>query len=156
MTSGIDPEPAAEERELAAVIDLLGGPRSFGGAPDPLVLHDRLVRGLPRRALKHFLARCPCLAEDPALPKVLGLALSPGGTRTRRKLSSHQSSQLLRIALVVAKAAPLFGGIDAADRWLVRPTLGLGGRRPLDLLVTPIGSALVADYLQQMAFGVYV
>lgn len=54
------------------------------------------------------------------------------------------------------QAAPLSGGIEAADRWLVRPALGLGGRRPLDLLETPLGGALVADDLVQRAYGVYV
>src|SRR3546814_12940236 len=51
---------------------------------------------------------------------------------------------------------PLLGGLATADAWVVRPTLGLGGRRPLDPLATPVGAALVADHLVRLEFGVYV
>ena len=156
ISQTLTPEPAAEEAERAAVIDLLGGPRAFGDATDSLGLHDRLVRGLPRRALRHFTGRCPLVGEDPALARVLGLGPARPGARRAGRLSSHASGQLWRLALVVAQAAPLLGGTDAADRWLVRPAVGLGGRRPLDLLATPAGAAFVADHLVQLAFGVYV
>src|SRR3546814_6164480 len=70
-------------------------------------------------------------------------------------LSSPQSGQLFRLALVVTKAMPLLGGLATADAWVVRPTSGLGGRRPLDLLETPVGAALVADHIVRLGFGVY-
>src|SRR3546814_11716045 len=77
-----------------------------------------------------------------------------GGARRSRRLSSPQSGQLFRLALVVTKAMPLLGGLATADAWVVRPTLGLGGRRPLDLIETPVGAALVADPLVRPERGV--
>jgi uncharacterized protein (DUF2384 family) len=44
--------------------------------------------------------------------------------------------------------------MEAAERWLLH--LGLGRRRPLDLLETPTGCALVAEHLIQRDYGVYV
>lgn len=61
---------------------------------------------------------------------------------------------LARSAAGVAKAVgPCVG---AAERWLMKPAMGLGRRRPLDLLETAAGCELVADHLIQLEFGVYV
>jgi len=152
--------PAAEI-DLSQVADLLAGRRWFGGGAleNPLELHDRLVRGLPASALKHFANHCPLLAKDPARDRILGSAPAPReklpGHRTGR-LSSHESGQLWRLATMVIRAAPVFGGTEAAERWLVHPAFGLDRRRPLDLLETPAGVAIVSDHLVQLAFGVYI
>lgn len=153
-------ETAADEVDLAPVVELLGGARLLGGPMEgPLDLHDLLCRGLPVSALECFADRCPMVAQDAALGRVLGKAHTlPTGRGSRRvaRLSTHQSSQLWRLAVVVTRAAPIFGGIEAAEHWLVRPALGLDRRRPLDLVETPAGVGLVDDHLVQLEFGVYI
>jgi putative toxin-antitoxin system antitoxin component (TIGR02293 family) len=42
-----------------------------------------------------------------------------------------------------------------AEQWLEHPAIGLNQRRPIDLLGTPAGVALVEDYLLRLEFGVY-
>lgn len=151
------PKTIAAEADLAAVAKLLGGRRWLGGGAleDPLSfsLHDRLVRGLPASALTRFTCHFPQLAQDPAFVRILG---RPPSSRDRRRLGSHESGQLWRITSILVKAKPLFGGTAAAERWLVQHAIGLGGRRPLDLLETPAGYALVDDHLVQLEHGVYV
>ena len=152
--------PAAET-DVARAADLLGGQRwlAAGVLDDPLALHDQLDQGLPTSALKHFARHCPLLANDPAFDRILGAVPAPRegprGGRPRR-LSCHESGQLWRLAVVLAKTAPLLGGAEAAERWLVKPAIGLGGRRPLDLVETPVGYELVVDHLTQLEFSVYV
>ena len=160
-SQSLSPKFAAVESDPVAVAQLLGGRRGFGGGvpDDPFALHDRLARGLPARALAHFARRFPLLARDPAFARVLGsAAASHESLRSARsgRLSSQESGQLWRLADLFTKAAPLFGGLAAAERWLLCPALGLGRRRPLDLLETPAGQQLVAEHLIQLEYGVYV
>lgn len=151
--------PAAET-DLAGIAGLLGGRRWLRGdlLEDPLALHDRLVRGLPASALDHFARHFPLLVQDPAFDRVLGSPPPHDGVRSGRtnRLSSYESSQLWRLATILTKAAPLFGGAEAAERWLIQRVSGLGRRRPLELLETPAGYELVADHLIQLEYGTYV
>jgi len=155
------PKTPAAETDLAGVADLLGGRRWFRGnaLDDPFALHDRLVRGLPVIALQHFSRRFPLVTKDPAFGRVLASPAvpraSPRNSRSGR-LGSQESAQLWRLAVVLVKAAPLLGGAEPAERWLLKPAMGLGHRRPLDLLETPAGCELVADHLIQLEFSVYV
>ena len=51
--------------------------------------------------------------------------------------------------VVVKRAATaLFGRQDAAERYLVTPNYALGGKRPVDLLETPEGAAVVLGELR--------
>jgi putative toxin-antitoxin system antitoxin component (TIGR02293 family) len=153
-------ETPATETDLSQVACLLGGQRWPGGFLESLLeLHDLLVRGLPASALNHFTRRCPLLAKDPALDRLLCSAPAPSEKRRGRRtgrLTSHESGQLWLLATVVVRAAPVFGGIEAAQRALVRPAIGLDRRRPLDLLATPAGAEMVSDYLTQLEHGVYI
>ena len=161
MAPETTPTIPAAETDLARVADLLGGQRWLGAGvlDNPLALHDRLAAGLPASALTHLARRCPLLAKYPAFSRILGSAPAsrerPQSGRTGR-LSSHESGQLWRLAIILVKVAPLLGGTEAAERWLVKPAIGLGGRRPLDLVETPAGYELVVDHLVQLEFGVYV
>ena len=58
-------------------------------------------------------------------------------------------------AEILAKAAEVFGTQDEAEQWLERAAPGLDGRRPLDLLATPVGVELVKDLLERLDYGVY-
>jgi len=64
--------------------------------------------------------------------------------------------QSLRTADVVSRGIEVFGSREAAERWLGLPAIGLGDRRPIDLLKTPEGARDVSDFLDQLKFGVYV
>lgn len=53
------------------------------------------------------------------------------------------------------QAEQVFGSAAAALAWLVTPATGLNQQRPADLLQTPEGAQLVADFLGRLEFGVY-
>ena len=84
-------------------------------------------------------------ARDEALPqeegeRVLGMAKMIGQLQTMIAESGNPE------------------GFDAADwisRWFETPVLALGGRRPVDLLDTMEGQALVSDTLARMQSGAY-
>lgn len=81
-----------------------------------------------------------------------------------QKLSSDESERVLGIARLIGQVEAMVEesgtaeGFDAAhwiSRWLEEPVPALGGRRPLDLLDTMEGQALVADTLARMQSGAY-
>lgn len=70
-------------------------------------------------------------------------------------LASHAASdRAYRLANLLAHARGLFGTEDAL-RWLKAPQRGLGGRVPLELAVTEVGSREVETLLGRIAHGVY-
>lgn len=60
-----------------------------------------------------------------------------------------------RYAEVKRRAEAVFSSPEKANRWLSERALGLGGRRPVELLVTSEGYEQVLDFLTRIEFGVY-
>lgn len=60
-----------------------------------------------------------------------------------------------RYAEVKRRAGEVFGSQEKATRWLSERALGLGGRRPIELLASSEGYEQVLDFLTRIEFGVY-
>jgi putative toxin-antitoxin system antitoxin component (TIGR02293 family) len=56
---------------------------------------------------------------------------------------------------IAAKAAEVFGSMEAAEIWMSKPAMGLDGHRPIDLLQTAQGAEIVNDFLTRLEYGVY-
>jgi putative toxin-antitoxin system antitoxin component (TIGR02293 family) len=50
----------------------------------------------------------------------------------------------------------VFGSRLEADRWFIEPAMGLNIQKPIDLVSTSEGRELVANFLGQLEYGVYV
>lgn len=74
----------------------------------------------------------------------------------RRRVTTQESAHLWRLATFVVMAAPVFGGLEATEHWLLKPAIGLGARRPVDLLASPVGRQIAVDHLVRIAYGVYI
>src|SRR5258708_39226434 len=75
----------------------------------------------------------------------------------RRKLGAltpEQSDRLVRVARVLAAAEETFGDRAKAGTWLRRPTSGLAGEQPLDLLDTDEGARAVETLLGRIGHGI--
>jgi putative toxin-antitoxin system antitoxin component (TIGR02293 family) len=57
--------------------------------------------------------------------------------------------------LIAEMAAAVLGTRSAAERWLSAPAIALDQRKPVDLLVSVEGRALVRTLLVRMDYGVY-
>lgn len=111
-----------------------------------------MAKGFPMTALRRCENRCPHLVRDRAFARVLGTSPHHQG----RRLTRQQSVQLWCLATVMVRAAVVFGGLEAAERWLARPAIGPGGRRPHDPVATPAGMQMATDHLTQLEYAVYV
>ncbi|MBU6422909.1 MAG: DUF2384 domain-containing protein [Chloroflexi bacterium] len=82
----------------------------------------------------------------------------PPRTLARRKrehrLRTDESDRLVRFARIAAEADRILGGEDKAGEWLRRPNGAFGGRRPLELLRTDLGTRQVEGVLGRIEFGV--
>ena len=56
---------------------------------------------------------------------------------------------------ILAMATEVLGSREAAGRWMEEPAVGLGQRRPLDLLSTSAGVETVRTFLERLQYGVY-
>ena len=59
-----------------------------------------------------------------------------------RSLSPEQSGRAWTFAEILGRATEVFGSREGALDWLQRPALALDGRRPIDLLRTPVVDAM--------------
>lgn len=138
---------------------LLGGPSVLGcRLTDPLETHDLLRRGLPARAIDHLLSHLLVLDKTESLALAMGMSLRTFQRRQdnlSKPLNAEQSGRTWKFAEILAQAIRVFGTQEAAERWLDRPTMGLNGRRPIDLLATPVGVAMVETFLTRLEHGVY-
>ena len=72
----------------------------------------------------------------------------------RRSHAPSSSPNHFRImAERVASAVRAFGDVDKALRWMKRNVPSLGGRRPIDLLRTEIGTREVLSALDRIEYG---
>lgn len=57
---------------------------------------------------------------------------------------------------ILLRATAAIGTVEEAGRWLMRPAMALGGRRPIDVITTPDGYRTVETLLNQLEYGVYI
>jgi putative toxin-antitoxin system antitoxin component (TIGR02293 family) len=144
---------------LQSVADLLGGTRLLKRRlATALDAHELILQGIPDAALKHLVDRVPLLRDAALLGKAVGMSVRTFQRRkgtTPRPLDPAQSARTWKFAEILAKATEIFGSQAEAERWLVQPAMGLAQRRPIDLLATPAGVALVEAFLERLEYGVY-
>lgn len=80
-------------------------------------------------------------------------------TLRRRRLAGHfnpeESDRLYRTARVVVAVLKLYeGSVHQALRWMSEPQYGLGGRRPITLLMTSVESDAVLQLIGRLEYGV--
>jgi len=126
-------------------------------AADAAALHDVVERGLPADAL-NTARRAIRELTDKTWAEVLAISLTQFKRlrASEKPLSADVGSQLVMFVYLLQKAEEIFGGRQAALDWFNGEQMALGGRRPMAMLDTYIGAALVERSLKQMDYGVYM
>jgi putative toxin-antitoxin system antitoxin component (TIGR02293 family) len=136
-------------------IGLLGAAATPAGA---LGAHDELVAGLPGSALVHAVEQVGLLRDQRVFESIMAMSLRTFQRlrdQPEKRLDLSASGRLWRFAEIFARTTDLLGGHAEAEAWLAAPQMGLDQRRPIDLLATPAGAALVEELLDRMDYGVY-
>jgi putative toxin-antitoxin system antitoxin component (TIGR02293 family) len=124
----------------------------------PLDVHDAILAGLPASVLAHAGQHFSALRDPATFARVLGIS-----TRTfqrlrdtpTKKLDPALGGRLWRFAEIVSKATDVLGSQQAAEAWMDAPSMALDQRRPIDLMATTAGAALVEALLDRLDHGVY-
>jgi len=128
------------------------------GAPSQLEIHDLCAAGLPGAALEHLVATVGILQNPAVFETALGMSIRTYQRRREepeKPLSPEQSGRVWRFAEILVQAVAVFGAQADAEDWLLQPAMGLNRRRPIDLLASPTGVALLEDFLGRLEYGVY-
>jgi putative toxin-antitoxin system antitoxin component (TIGR02293 family) len=143
--------------DVPAIAHLLGGKRVLKKEPTtPADLVTLIGQGLPYASLE-FVATRVGLDTQEKRSEVLGI---PERTLVRRAtskspLDSFESELTVRLARLVQRAEAVLEDPDKAYQWLREPNAALGGKRPLDLILTDIGTSMVEDVLTRIEYTVY-
>lgn len=139
-----------ESRLSETVAEMLGLRRPGAGLVE---LAAAIRSGLPIRSLdrvKDLLA-----ISDRELAALLGVnPRTIARTRRGERLSVAVGDRVFRAAGLFARARAVLGGEEAAREWLRTPQIGLGGRVPLELMVTEPGTREIEDLLGRIEYGV--
>ena len=136
-------------------LDLLGGRQVLQSTPRSTLEWVAVIRrGVPSSAVE-ALTKSTRLSQA-ELAAAVGI---PERTLARRKregrLTSEESSRLLRLARALERGEEVFEDLDAAVDWMKSPNAALGGVIPLSLLDTDIGAETVMDTLGRIEHGVF-
>jgi putative toxin-antitoxin system antitoxin component (TIGR02293 family) len=139
----------------AEIVEALGGPEAGSRRVDsPEDLKEWIREGLPFASLEKVMERFGLNREE--ISSALDL---PPRTLARRKqerrLHRDESDRLFRLVRIAAQASEVLGGEEKASSWLHRPNRALGGKPPLELLDTDLGSRQVEEVLGRIEHGVY-
>lgn len=138
--------------DVRKVARLLGGSRVLERRIRTAIdLHEVLERGLPLQSLQFFVENRRHLATEDVLEFVLGRRRKAHRCLPVR-LGRHQTDRLFVLADALANAADVIRSMRKAERWLTSPVAlpDMGGRRPMDLLSTPIGERIFADKIDEV------
>ena len=119
-----------------------------------LELADATSNGLPSTALTKLSGVLGLTRAD--LVKELGIAPRTAARLTKKKaLSPPQSERVLRLMRAFIRAADVLESPESARRWLQESNAALGGRRPISLLNTDLGTELVLNELGKIDHGFF-
>lgn len=125
--------------------------------PSGVAAHDAIIQGLPSSALAAINKQFNRIdAAD--IYAVVGVS-----ERTAQRLKAAEpqpmdvaaSDGIHRLQGTYELALDVLGSDEAAQDWLTAEAPGLEGRRPIDLLRSTPGAALVMQLLLRMLHGVY-
>ena len=69
------------------------------------------------------------------------------------RLGIAEGDRTMRLLRIVAEAVDAIGDREKALRWLRKPNRALGGKKPLEVIATERGTAMVRQSLAAIAYG---
>jgi len=151
----------SEDKEIVRAGSLLGGRQMLRVMPKSRMDAHRLIEhGLPRPALIYLVSHLRTLRASKSLEGAIGLSIrtlqraAKEGAQVKR-LDVAQSSRTWQFAKILGIATEVFGNQDRAEAWMDTPAMALDQQKPIDLIRTPEGVAMVEVLLRRMEYGVY-
>jgi putative toxin-antitoxin system antitoxin component (TIGR02293 family) len=134
-----------------------GSDQWFDRSRNDLELHEAVVNGVDVVKLLRFIRDHKAMTTDELAPalRVSKRTLSRLTEGESTTLNVSQGEGLVGLLQSIQLGTRVFGTQEAALQWFRKPAIGLEGKRPIELLSTSFGTALVLDLLTRIQFGVY-
>lgn len=137
------------------IISVLGGSLSVGQS----INSDFDLIQITRKGLPKSVVSTLSLLLGISMEKMSDLIHVSHRTIQRKNdndlLNSYSTEQILEIAQVVSRGIIVLGSLDNFTSWLHSDIRVLNYNKPVSLLDTSFGAALVLDVLGRIEFGVY-
>lgn len=160
--------PAAHEKvygvpgKKAVNVKITGGDQQAGVfaavAGSSVMAHDAVMKGVSGRALTGIWESTKGALPAEAIFKAVGVSARTAHrikSDPDRPLDARIADGIYRFESVRMLAQEALGSEQAAAEWLNTAAIGLGFRKPIDLLSTSPGAEAVKTLLQRMKCGVY-
>lgn len=142
-----NPDPKPHTSGLK-IFSKLGLPQSGSS------LHNQLHEGFSFQVysnLSHYLKM-----PQKELNKVLQFAPATVERRKKKNFNTSESDTLYRLANLARAAAELFEGNEEKARlWLNKPAKALGGKRPIDMVITSAETEMAINLIGRLEHGVF-
>ena len=118
-------------------------------------LHEAINQGLPFEVY-HRLAEISHMDKS-EIARILHLAPATLQRRAKqKKFNVEEGDKIFRLTEMIHAATELFeGDIEKANAWLQNPVRGIGGKRPVDMVVTSAQTKDVLDLIGRLEHGVF-
>lgn len=138
---------------VAKIQELLGGEAVTGPVRTELDLVRLVRRGVPTRAVDHFL-RASHLTFNAIEGHVMARRTFKRREDAAQPLDPAESDRLVRLVRIVAAAEETFVNSGKALAWLGRENRALDGLTPLSLADTDLGARSVETLLGRIGHGI--
>ncbi|MEO6913065.1 MAG: antitoxin Xre/MbcA/ParS toxin-binding domain-containing protein [Candidatus Baltobacteraceae bacterium] len=132
--------------ETVRILDLVAA-----DLPDELALAGLVGRGLPTHSIDVLLEMG--MAETDIHKLVLSRRTFQRRRTSHSVLTPEESDRTERVARILALARLVLGDTPRAMNWLSTTKRRFDNRRPLDLLVSSVGTKIVEETLLQAYYG---
>jgi len=114
---------------------------------------NKAQRGLPVSAFSDLIEISGLANEELAGLLDLSYKTIQRYQKDGKKLNAQNSEQLLKMISLYQKAEEIFGDLEYFNRWLRKPSVGLGNQKPLSFLQTFGGIDLIREELLRIEHG---
>lgn len=129
---------------------LLGGTKILGSGKD---LNHLAEEGLPKQALVVFMKKIN-LDEHRLFSYLDVTRRTLDNYKPQERLRLYVSDRLIHLAELYVKGKELFDSIDNFNEWLKRPSVDLGGEKPIDRIHTRQGIDELLHILGRIEHGI--
>lgn len=129
---------------------LLGGAKVLGGTKD---LNHLAEEGLPKQALVIFMQKIN-LDERRLFSYLDVTRRTIDNYKPRERLRLYISDRLIHLAELYVKGKEIFDSFENFHSWLNRPSVDLGGEKPVDRIQTRKGIDELLQVLGRIEHGI--
>ena len=120
-----------------------------------LELHEAVKEGIPYTVYTKLAAVSGLEIKELARYVVISSATLKRRAKAGR-FTLDEGDRLYRFAVVFRSAVALFeGDPERARRWILNPVCALGGRRPVEMVATTVGTKAVLDLVGRLEHGLF-